>query len=1061
MLGDGIRRNIATVSKEERDRYVAAVLKLDDQSDPNWKYSDGVTFFDKQQWVHYAGHGSGGHGGILGLQWHRELCNRYEALLRAVDPQLSLHYWDWTTDPRAQIDGNGNPLNLLSSAFIGDDGSAGLNRVAADGGGDVGAPFANFETTVDGTVVAGFAQHFPLADKPGHGFIWRNLASGGPVVSSNLADAIAEQAVLPDNILVGISDSLPQNQQFLGGPSGPTPTNTLVRAYFGCHNYIHKYIGGTFSIEHIASRDPIFFLIHSNLDRLWAMWQRVQGKSWRLDPNQIYGLWDTDPSVNTATMLPWNGSGGSFLGNQPLLPWVIGNHADDTSRDPGHAVVNKTAKDPTVVIPHSYDTAPHSSYIITNRDTFSTSEVSVTQNYPSAFFVIYEGFEPKEVTTDPTITFTNAQTGVPLTTVSAINPVVNLEDPGGATDVPQRITISYDIHFSNSSEFPTAAGGTLPVRMHAALSYTVDTGTGGTTVNVQETAEALLLLVNQPNPYMVDVEGGNPSWLSVDTRVFQIHTGGTLSGQTQGDADTDANAPYAFIQGLVASFNSLPNNSAHPFLALSSDEDASVLELSRSVNNQRVFNYAVAKVRYVAPATVDAANVSVFFRVFSTMVSALDYDSTSGATGNYRRAGSGGSAVPLLGIQGNEIASIPFFAAPRIDTAASSMTSQTDHVPTNTHTINGTGAEQVAYFGCWLDINLAPTDPHGLQFPLDPTSDPGGRDGPYSGSRQTIQTLIRGVHQCMVAEVFFEPAGTDPIPHGATPGSSDRLAQRNLAIVPSGNPGGPETHTIQHTFVLKPSFGLGRTIDDAPITTAATRRRRRTATEQVSVGPRFVGPDELMIRWNNIPRESEATFYLPEVDADEILALSELRQHPVALERVDAHTLRCRIADITFIPLPGGRTGSLAGLLTLTLPSIVKAGQRYKLSLQQFSGLSRKILGAFQITIPVRPDPELLASEMRKLSVLRYVQQSIPAENRWYSIFARYVDQIAARVRGFGGDPDAIEPSPDGGKEKECPSPKPRPVCPPDRLYLPIPWDDCELDGELELKLRFRRRCDS
>src|SRR5262249_40340199 len=34
------------------------------------------------------------------LPWHRELCNRFEALLRKVDPQLSLHYWDWTTDPR-------------------------------------------------------------------------------------------------------------------------------------------------------------------------------------------------------------------------------------------------------------------------------------------------------------------------------------------------------------------------------------------------------------------------------------------------------------------------------------------------------------------------------------------------------------------------------------------------------------------------------------------------------------------------------------------------------------------------------------------------------------------------------------------------------------------------------------------------------------------------------------------------------------------------------------------------------------------------------------------------
>src|SRR6266478_7271992 len=105
MLGDGIRRNIATVTKEERDRFVAAIKQLHD----NFHYSDidpattnPISFFAKAQWVHYAGHGSGGHPGPMGLPWHRELCNRVEAQLRVVDPQLSLHYWDWKTDPRNQ-----------------------------------------------------------------------------------------------------------------------------------------------------------------------------------------------------------------------------------------------------------------------------------------------------------------------------------------------------------------------------------------------------------------------------------------------------------------------------------------------------------------------------------------------------------------------------------------------------------------------------------------------------------------------------------------------------------------------------------------------------------------------------------------------------------------------------------------------------------------------------------------------------------------------------------------------------------------------------------------------
>ena len=73
--------------------------------------------------------------------------------------------------------------------------------------------------------------------------------------------------------------------------------------------------------------------------------------------------------------------------------------------------------------------------------------------------------------------------------------------------------------------------------------------------------------------------------------------------------------------------------------------------------------------------------------------------------------------------------------------------------------------------------------------------------------------LVRGIHQCLVAEVRFQPGAVDPIPNGATPASSDRLAQRNLAIVDSDNPGDSVTHRVRHTLLLKPSaIGGGTTM---------------------------------------------------------------------------------------------------------------------------------------------------------------------------------------------------------------------------------------------------------
>jgi len=257
---------------------------------------------------------------------------------------------------------------MFSPDFIGDDGSAGINRVAADGGGDVGPPFANFETTTTGTF---------QTDLPGHNFIWRKVAAGPPVVSSDpaLADVIGRHAVATDAAILSLATGA-QHSQFDGAPATPEALS-LVSVLFGAHDYIHSYIGGTFGIEHIASRDPIFYLVHSNLDRLWAMWQRVHGQAWRLDPNKVYGDWTTalTSPASTSTMVPWDGRGGNLP--SPLIPWVPGSNADDASIDPGHAILAKLPNDPTVVIPRSYDTAPHSSYVVTNRNAFSTTEVGI------------------------------------------------------------------------------------------------------------------------------------------------------------------------------------------------------------------------------------------------------------------------------------------------------------------------------------------------------------------------------------------------------------------------------------------------------------------------------------------------------------------------------------------------------------------------------------------------------------------------------------------------------------------------------------------------------------
>ena len=54
------------------------------------------------------------------------------------------------------------------------------------------------------------------------------------------------------------------------------------------HNGAHNYIGGTIGDAHTSFRDPFVFLIHSNVDRLFAAWQLVKGQEYRLEPQRIY-----------------------------------------------------------------------------------------------------------------------------------------------------------------------------------------------------------------------------------------------------------------------------------------------------------------------------------------------------------------------------------------------------------------------------------------------------------------------------------------------------------------------------------------------------------------------------------------------------------------------------------------------------------------------------------------------------------------------------------------------------------------------------------------------------
>lgn len=220
-IGDGIRRDIAKVSALERDRFINAIVKIDTTK----FFPDGVSHWDKQEEIHKNAHFAGVdvHGGPAFIPWHRVIVNRLEQLLREVDPALSLHYWDWTSDPRTAAGGR---AELFTSTFMG------------NASGDAGHLLANFESTEDAET------------GNGHTKIWRE---------------------------VGVSDANPDGTPAIASDAsilGNTDFASFAQALKQAHDFVaHSYIGGTISDAHYSFHDPFVFLLHSNLDRLWAKWQ--------------------------------------------------------------------------------------------------------------------------------------------------------------------------------------------------------------------------------------------------------------------------------------------------------------------------------------------------------------------------------------------------------------------------------------------------------------------------------------------------------------------------------------------------------------------------------------------------------------------------------------------------------------------------------------------------------------------------------------------------------------------------------------------------------------------
>jgi tyrosinase len=185
------------------------------------------------------------HGSYFFFSWHRMYLFYFEKILRAAsgDPNLTLPYWNWTNPacralPTACLtpaDPVANPLYVTQ-------------RAAAINAGAELPP-----EDVDMTQSFGLTNFFTTS--------WSGVSFGGLKVSSTTQM----------------------------GPHGTFESEP--------HDTIHVDIGGYMQKPQTAARDPIFYLHHCNIDRLWKRWLDQGGG--RANPTgDSFWMWSNFPFYN-------------------------------------------------------------------------------------------------------------------------------------------------------------------------------------------------------------------------------------------------------------------------------------------------------------------------------------------------------------------------------------------------------------------------------------------------------------------------------------------------------------------------------------------------------------------------------------------------------------------------------------------------------------------------------------------------------------------------------------------------------------------------------------------
>lgn len=241
-----VRKNINTLSPSEKAKYIQGVKLLK----TNGTYNQFVS-------NHSGPVMPLAHWGPAFLPWHREYLRRFELALQQVlgDSDYAVPYWDWGQD--ALYD---NQINtpLWANNFMGGNGS-------------------------------------PVTLGPFSASQWEIFPSGN--LNRNITNSsLPSVNQVFDTLSISQYDSSPWNID-------SNENNSFRQSLEVIHGDVHVWVGGNMA-NMDSPNDPVFWLHHSNVDRIWAIWQCKNG---------------------ITNYLPVNGGPSGENLNDPMIPWDSGS----------------------------------------------------------------------------------------------------------------------------------------------------------------------------------------------------------------------------------------------------------------------------------------------------------------------------------------------------------------------------------------------------------------------------------------------------------------------------------------------------------------------------------------------------------------------------------------------------------------------------------------------------------------------------------------------------------------------------------------------------------------